>query len=811
MTYEDLEMRHSAWVRKNSSECTLLLKKDGSFPLSAPCKLALYGSGSRNTIKGGTGSGDVNSRYSVSIEQGLRDAGFTITSECWLDAYDQEKKDAKERFVKKLKQEAEEKKMQAVMLAVGQSVPEPEYNIPIDAEGDTCVYVLSRISGEGSDRKEEKGDIFLSDTEIRDILTCNQRYQNFLLVLNVGGPVDLSPVLEVSNIMLLSQLGAETGNIFADLLLGRTVPSGKLSTTWSAWDDYCKEGDFGEKNETRYKEGIYVGYRYFDKAGIRPLFPFGFGLSYTDFRLGEPGMLLDGDLVTVTLPVTNVGTMPGKEAVQIYVSLPEGKLDEPIRILAGFAKSALLQPGETEDVRVSFRLRELAPYDTNRAMHLLEKGTYFVFAGNEDNETSLLPAGSILVENEMPVRILKNRLGVTDFTDMNFTVTPRESFGEAPVFTLSEGCIQPETVNYERCPEIDSDIKNLSDEKLVKMNIGAFSPKADTANMIGNSGFSVAGSAGETCLEVKEDGIESVVMVDGPAGIRVARQYVKDETGVHTIGLEVPEFLLDFLPETAVSFLKSNSCKAEKGQKVYEQNATAIPIGTAVAQSFNVDFAQACGSLVGEEMERFGVQLWLAPALNIHRDIRCGRNFEYYSEDPLLSGKIAAAITRGVQAYPSCGVTIKHFAANNQEYNRTHNNSMVSERALREIYLKGFEICIREIQPHALMTSYNLLNGVHTSESGELVEDVLRSEWGYQGLVMTDWTVADMDQGNDCKYPAAAEPAIAQSGVDILMPGGNNDYRLLMEALENGIVSRTRLEESATRVARLASLLKVGK
>lgn len=251
-------------------------------------------------------------------------------------------------------------------------------------------------------------------------------------------------------------------------------------------------------------------------------------------------------------------------------------------------------------------------------------------------------------------------------------------------------------------------------------------------------------------------------------------------------------------------YLESMEPKPGDDSEVREQYATAIPIGTAVAQSWNPCLAEACGDIVGAEMERFGIHLWLAPALNIHRSVLCGRSYEYFSEDPLVSGVFAAALTKGVQRHPGCGVTIKHFAANNQETNRYNNNSVVSERALREIYLKGFEICIRESHPKALMTSYNLLNGVHTSESGELLYDVLRSEFGFDGIIMTDWVTGSDFLSAGAKYPAPEAYKVALAGNDLFMPGSQREVDNLREALKNGEISRAQLMENATRICRMA-------
>ena len=267
----------------------------------------------------------------------------------------------------------------------------------------------------------------------------------------------------------------------------------------------------------------------------------------------------------------------------------------------------------------------------------------------------------------------------------------------------------------------------------------------------------------------------------------------------------MPETMLELLPKPVKWFL-SRTPKVKRGVEIREQYTTAIPIGTAIAQSWNTRFAKQCGDIVGAEMERFGVHLWLAPALNIHRSILCGRNFEYFSEDPLISGRFAAAITKGVQMHPGCGTTIKHYVANNQETCRYSNNSGVSERAMREIYLKGFEICVKDAQPLALMTSYNLLNGVHTSERRDLTEDILRCEWGYEGIVMTDWVISAMLSSKQ-KYPSPNAGKVAAAGGDVFMPGCQKDYEEVVAALQDGTLTREQLEINASRIYRMAQKL----
>ena len=800
----DYEREHNEILRSLGAECAVLLKSNGAFPLEKPCRLALFGSGARHTIKGGTGSGEVNSRYYVTIEDGLEAAGFTITSKTWLDNYDVLYPAARKDWIRDLKQQAREHHTVAVLESMGAVMPEPEYNIPLWGRGDAAVYVLSRISGEGSDRKAVPGDILLTETEKRDILALNEQYEKFLLVLNVGGVVDLSPVIGVGNILLLSQLGVETGSILADLILGKACPSGKLTTTWSAWADYPTIGSFGEKDDTRYNEGVYIGYRYFDSVGKKALFPFGFGLSYTNFERKVGEIAQEEGKITVKASVTNTGRFPGKEVAQLYVSAPQGKLDKPYQGLAAFAKTETLQPGEGQELTLSFDLRELASYDEARASWILEAGDYILRLGNSSAGTEAI--GVVRLDGEAIVRKVKNCLGKPDFTDWRPETLKTETLLELPILPASASSFETETVEYEHLAEVDPLIEALSNEELCYLNIGAFDPKAGTMSVVGEASQSVAGGAGETAGLLKGKGIPTLVMADGPAGLRLSRQYTRDEKGVHPVGATTPESILELMPAPVAFVMKHMGGKGKVKGEIFEQYCTAIPIGTALAQSWNLDFAERCGDVVGDEMERFGVHLWLAPALNIHRDIRCGRNFEYFSEDPLISGKFAAAITRGVQKHPGCGTTIKHYAANNQETNRYSSNSQVSERAMREIYLRGFGIAVRESQPHALMTSYNLLNGTHTSERRDLIEDILRCDFGFEGIVMTDWIIGAMSgKGNKYAWPNAAK--IAAAGNDLTMPGGKGDFKAMLKGLKEGLVTRRQLAINATRVYRMAKML----
>ena len=606
--------------------------------------------------------------------------------------------------------------------------------------------------------------------------------------------------MEVENILILSQLGVQTGSALADLVLGKTYPSGKLTTTWTKWKDYPDFASFGEQDDTRYQEGIYVGYRYFDSVDKEVLFPFGYGVSYTNFEVRFKGLKLDKMTAEIGAEVVNIGDFCGKEVVQLYVSVPEGKLDQPYQTLASWKKTEELKPGEKQTVELSFLLTDLASYDEEQAAWILEQGEYTLRMGNSSRDTEV--CGVISVPETLVIKSVKNCFGKPDFTDWKPERKRKDRVGkkiqslEADIFS-----VDIVKVVYEHKDEPMPEMEGFSDEELISLNVGAFVAGGGVTGIIGNASMSVAGAAGETA---KVGEIPVIVMADGPAGLRLSQKCFRDENGIHSLGSTMPETMQNLLTEDERAYMNSMIPQPGEDSEIFEQYATAIPIGTAIAQSWNPLLAERCGDIVGSEMERFGIHLWLAPALNIHRSIRCGRNYEYFSEDPLISGVFAAALTKGVQSHPGCGVTIKHFAANNQETNRYNNNSIVSERALREIYLKGFEICVRLAQPKALMTSYNLLNGKHTSEHRELLEDVLRCEFEFDGIVMTDWVTSSDILSADAKYPAPEAYKVALAGNDLFMPGSQQEIDNLTAALKNGHITREELIKNATRICRMA-------
>ena len=385
---QEYEKKHINFLRENAAECCLFLKKDDSFPLSSIDKVVLIGSGARETVKGGTGSGDVESRFFTTCEKGLEESGFEIVSKDWLDNFPKFNKSKKESFINYIKEKAENVKTDTSFYSIGFCQPQAEYDLPLNYEADLAIYILSRNSGEGQDRQLIKGDIYLTDSEIRDILYLNEKYNKFLLVLNVPGVVDLSPVIKVRNILLLSLLGVVTGNILADIIIGKANPSGKLTTTWASTKDYRYIEELNI-NDTRYLEGLYVGYRYFDSFNVKPFFNFGFGLSYTNFEIKKKTLFNSNDEIVLEVEVANIGKYPGKEVVQAYVSPSQNNKDKPYQSLVAFKKTPLLKPNESCNVKLNFRMEDLARYDEEEAQYILDKGNYLIRVGNSSNKTGL--------------------------------------------------------------------------------------------------------------------------------------------------------------------------------------------------------------------------------------------------------------------------------------------------------------------------------------------------------------------------------------------------------------------------------------
>lgn len=787
MYSEKKAMERYEKVRRLASECCVLLKSDGSFPVKAG-KVALFGNGARHTSIGGTGGGIVNVAFFTTVEEGLKKSGFEITSGGWLAAYDGILENAKAERNKKSQGILAVKGFAGLGEVNGSCFLEPEYHLPLEGAGDTAFYIISRTSGEGVDRIPGKGDIYLTDTEVRDILMCVKQYKRMMLVLNVSGFVDLSPVLEqVPNILLLSQLGAATGDTFADIVTGRAYPSGKLASTYAKYVDYQTIGDFGGHDDTDYREGIYVGYRYFDAAEKAPDFPFGFGLSYTSFQITPLDIRTEGSRVSVEVSVKNTGTYKGKETIQIYVSVPEGKLDQPPQVLAAFRKTEEMEPEEEQVVTVSFDLRELRSFDAETTERVLEQGDYIIRAGNASRNTA--PVGIVHLKDRVVIEKVHHVGGECRFTDWKPVRKPETKTGRQglKVIVLDASCFEPvEIKRSELNARARQLAQSMSNEELAVLCKGGYINEG-IENPAYPHGIQVAGEVGITTGQLRDKGILPLSMADGPAGVHINGEYREDEFGVYPMetpqNLEFKELVGDKLYEIVKAGYPQYQNEGRNGELKY-QYCTAIPIGMALAQSWNPDLAQQCGSIVGEELEQYGVHVWLAPGMNIHRHILCGRNFEYFSEDPLLAGKMGSGIVIGAQKMQGHACTPKHFCCNNQEYNRTNSSSNLSERALRDIYLRPFEIVIKEARPLGLMSSYNLVNGEHTCQRADLIETLLRDEWGFEGIVMTDWLGESPDDSAN-KYPRYHANGVIRAGNDIMMPGSKKDYEVLMGAVEN--------------------------
>lgn len=791
------EIAHYKTLESIAGECTLFLKRDNNaFPINKPCKVALFGSGARHTLKGGTGSGDVNSHFFNNIETELELNGFTVTTKKWLDAYDKVKKNKHISFIKRVKEDAKRLGIGAPAYSVGQIDKEIEYDIPIEEyKADICIYVLSRVSGESADRKLEKGDVLLTDTEIDDILYLNNKFDKFMLVLNVSGVVDLSPVQKVKNIFLLSQLGVVTSSILVKVILGEINPSGKLSDSWAKVTDYPYINEFGDINETRYLEGIYVGYRYFNSKGIVPLFPFGYGLSYSQFSHEFLKYEIVGNKLVLKVKVNNESNYPGKDVIQIYV-ITDGRINTPRNTLIYFAKTDTIKAHSSIELTLKIRLSVLTIFDDVNNTYLIQKGIYLIRGGS--NSVDLTNILKIYVKDDIILKNVEPVLPAPDFKDLDIGYREDIEIINVPVIELQSTKFYHQKASYERkfdltVPEY---IKKLSLDDLILLNIGDY--KTGLAGVIGQSGSLVPGAAGETTLRLK-DLNHALVMADGPAGLRLISEYKINHKGTYnlvedSIWKGVKEFVLGIVRR--LFDVKKNHKK--KGNIVY-QYCTAIPIATAIAQSFNSDLAIKIGRLVAEEMKIYDVDIWLAPAMNIHRNILCGRNFEYYSEDPLLSGVIATSVVKGVQASGKLAC-IKHFVCNNQETNRFNSNSIVSERAFREIYLRGFDLALIDASPACIMTSYNLVNGIHVSENLNLLVKIIRNEWDYNGLIMSDWIITGQINNKKSKYPSIRASKCLANGVNICMPGSKKDIKDIKKAYKKGEITREALERNATKV-----------
>ena len=796
------EAEHARVSREAAAAGFVLLKNEGGvLPLQKGSRVALYGTGAVNTIKGGTGSGDVNERYDISVAEGMRNAGFVLTTESWLAAAGKAYTEARLAWRKEILDDAARSGDRFFFVYARHAFATPAGDpITEKTDADTAVYVISRIAGEGADRSAGRGDYLLTEAEEAHIHALCALYGSVVLLLNVGGVIDLGILDREPNIravLLIGQPGMEGGNAVGDVLCGDVPVSGKLTNTWAVrYGDYPNAATFshmnGDVEHEIYAEDIYVGYRYFDTFGVAPRYGFGEGLSYTSFAIGDVKTAVKPDGgVTVTAGVTNTGARPGREVVQTYLLLPDTASGRELRRLAAFAKTPCLAPGESCEVAMSFGPEEAASWCEGRAAWFVPAGRYgvcvgaslkdsAVYAWLEAAEEKILARGCNICPPQREIDRLKP--DPEKRAALAAAVPVRE--GGTLAWDLSG--VETVTYTYENPDESGDEAaaiaETLTEDEMIQLVIG--DPSKGQGSTIGAAGVSVPGSAAETSRAAEGKGVASIVLADGPAGLRLSPAcYIREGKAIQRGFLASMEHgFFDDSPEP-------------EGDRRY-QYCTAIPVGSLLSQSWDPEVLKACGDAVGDEMERMHVTLWLAPGMNIHRNPLCGRNFEYYSEDPLLSGVMAAAMTDGVQKHRGCGTTIKHYACNSQEDNRMGSDSILSERALREIYLRGFGIAIRQSRPLSIMTSYNLINGVHAANNHDICIKVARNEFGFSGAIMTDWGTTN--RGADCTAAGCVK-----AGNDWTMPGQPMDHESVKQALADGSLSRRELADCATRIIRV--------
>ena len=806
------EIKHREIARYAATQGFVLLKNDGLLPIKNETKVFLAGSGAVHAIKGGTGSGDVNEREVVDILTGLKNAGVTVINEEDILASIADYEEALSEYVDKILKNMSNISSQDFFELFLREKKRDFKRISITKDkvesSDAAVYVISRVAGEGRDRVLEKGDYYLSDVESRELEELGKLTDKIAVLINAGGPIDVNEILKnksVKAIMNISQPGMELGNAVADSLLGKEAPSGKLSDTWALeYKDYPNAATFshnnGDTENERYTEGIYVGYRYFDSFNVKPAFPFGFGLSYTDFNISEYRVAVDNGEITVEAKISNTGDKyNGREVAQVYMACPQTGIKKEFKRLVGFKKTKLLKPNESEVVKIAISSKSLASYNEEESAWIVEKGEYGIFIGNSSVNNVLAGVIAVsedyVIEKTEHIHPLQEKLEEIVRPDevIEKLTTQWKEEARAKGIKVLEFVPMEENKAPKGREDLDSIAKELAvrltDEEITGLLMGEISKGQDNIkdNELIETGICVPGAAGETTCALEEKyGIPGISMADGPAGLRVIRNYDVDRKSGKIYGVDL------------IGSLEGGLFRREyKNENVdtYYMYATAIPIGTHLAQTFDVDLVKELGKLVAAEMTEFGVAWWLAPGLNIHRNPLCGRNFEYYSEDPLLSGTMAAAITLGVQSVPGVGTTIKHFACNNQEDNRMGSNSIVSERALREIYLRGFEIAVKTAQPMCIMTSYNLINGIHTANSYDLCTTVARDEWGFEGIIMTDWTTTTA---------GGSKPFVcAIAGNDLIMPANRIDINNIMAALKDGSLPRSTAGICAARLIKV--------
>ncbi|MBE5800715.1 MAG: beta-glucosidase [Clostridiales bacterium] len=765
-------------LSKNAAKEGMVLLKNNNraLPLAAGTRVALFGKGTIDYVKGGGGSGDVTVPYVRNLYEGLCKVVDPETifpdTVSFYRAHVQAQYDAGR---------------------VPGMISEPE--LPAEmlkkaaAFADTAIISFSRFSGENWDRLAEfdpiethkgadpqpiimsrelfeKGDFYFSNAERTLLEQVSAAFERVVVVLNTGGMVETACLAEhpgIDAVLLAWQGGMEGGLAAAELLVGQGNPSGKLTDTFARdLSDYpFAEAFFDSDEYVDYTEDIYVGYRYFETipgAAQKVVYPFGYGLSYTEFAVTQPSVSLTDTEITASVRVCNVGDVPGREVIQVYYSAPQGKLGKPARELGGYRKTRLLAPGEEELVIIRFPVAEMASYDdlgkVQKSAWVLEKGEYSFHIGTSVRDTQKAQTVLNLAEDrtvcQLTSRMAPTSLAQRMLSDGSLEALPtapdndRYANGMEPL-DLTDPHSMPPIRGYQHRPMgiHVSQFSDVAEGKLTLDDFIAQLPDEDLCWLMGgqpNTGMANTFGVGNNPVY----GIPNIMTADGPAGLRI-----RPEVGVTT---------------------------------------TAFPCATLLACTWDPALVEQVGMTGALEVKENNIGIWLTPGVCIHRNPICGRNFEYFSEDPLLTGKQAAALVRGIQSQ-HVAATPKHFALNNKESNRRNCDSRASERAIREIYLRQFQIIVEEAQPWSIMTSYNVINGHRASEYHDMLTHVLREEWGFDGMVTTDWWTL----GEHYKE--------AMAGNDLKMATGHPDR--LLKAKEMGLITREALEAAARNILTL--------
>lgn len=759
-------------LRRVAAEGAVLLHNNGILPFAENTKISLFGRVQYNWFYTGYGSGgDVNRPYAVNLIDGIRNCDKLILNETLASEYE---KWCGENIIN-----------DSIWGMWPRFYPEmPVDDVTVSSaknNSDCAVVVIGRSSGEDRENVLEKGSFYITDDEKELLDKVTSAFDKVVVLLNIGSVIDMSWLKryddKIGAVMIVWQGGMESGNAVADLLCGNVNPSGRLtSTVAESFSDYPSSRNFGGKDYNYYTEDIYVGYRYFETfAKGRVVYPFGFGLSYTQFEYSLKKAETADDGFCFEVEVINAGKTSGKGVYQLYLKKPVGQLGNPDRELVAFGKTENLGSDESVILTSDIPLYALASYDESgktgfASAYVIEKGEYEFFLG--ENVRDCKKVFTYYQENTVC------------YEQLNECVAPAEPFGVmtakvigGQVKAVTQPCKGRETELKTRIlSNLPDSIEytgdkgyKLADVKNGKVSLDEFVAQLNNTELEAltrgdytmGSSLGAPGNAAVFCgvlKSLRDKGIPAVTTSDGPSGIRLRA-----------------------------------SC-------------SLIPIGTLLASTFDVEAVKEVYSHVAEEMKAKGSDVLLAPGMNIMRSPLCGRNFEYYSEDPYLTGKIGAAAVKGIQSLGGSACP-KHFACNNQEYRRTTNDSRVSERALREIYLKGFEICIKEAKPRNIMTSYNKINGVWSYYNYDLCTSVLRNEWRYEGNVMTDWWTRsgkspDFKDVQDQAYRVRAQ-------VDVLMPGGGRNGRrkpdgTLLHKLDKGGITLGEIQRSAKNILTFA-------